>query len=349
MADKQDSSSKVERTHGHQRVTPRPSSQDVVHHERPSYSSRAPRNNLQSVMSGKRALIVAAAMLLVVVVAGVFCWQIAQGMLSGNQESDQESSEEFDTQLTDQQQPTSTVENDVVTPPEVTPVPDRSDFAVDPTRTDWNYKASSEKVVYLTFDDGPSVNTQKVLDILDKYNIKATFFVTGLNPDYFNMIKVAYDEGNTIGLHTYSHDYAKVYASTAAYYADLDKIGAVVKDQIGYIPCFVRFPGGSSNTVSASYTKGIMTTLSRDLPTRGYQYYDWNCSSGDGSDHTAADLVSYATSCDYNNIILICHDANGKATTVEALPAIIEYYEALGYTFKPIDRTSMVPHHKIAN
>ncbi len=88
---------------------------------------------------------------------------------------------------------------------------------------------SDEKVVYLTLDDGPSKNTQAVLDILDKYNAKATFFVTGAMPEYKDMIKKAYDKGHTIGMHTYSHDYAKVYASVDAYFQDLDQIGQLVK------------------------------------------------------------------------------------------------------------------------
>ena len=141
---------------------------------------------------------------------------------------------------------------------------DRSEFAVQPGRKVGTTEQSDEKVVYLTLDDGPSKNTQAVLDILDKYNAKATFFVTGAMPEYKDMIKKAYDKGHTIGMHTYSHDYAKVYASVDAYFQDLDQIGQLVKEEIGYVPCFIRFPGGSSNTISASYTKGIMTTLTQE-------------------------------------------------------------------------------------
>ena len=136
---------------------------------------------------------------------------------------------------------------------------DRSEFAVQPGRKVGTTEQSDEKVVYLTLDDGPSKNTQAVLDILDKYNAKATFFVTGAMPEY------------TIGMHTYSHDYAKVYASVDAYFQDLDQIGQLVKEEIGYVPCFIRFPGGSSNTISASCTKGIMTTLTQEVQARGYQ------------------------------------------------------------------------------
>ena len=104
-------------------------------------------------------------------------------------------------------------------------VSDRSNFAVQPGVSVGTTEQSDEKIVYLTLDDGPSDNTQAVLDILDKYNAKATFFVTGEMPEYKDMIKAAYDKGHTIGMHTYSHDYAKVYASVDAYFQDLDQIG----------------------------------------------------------------------------------------------------------------------------
>lgn len=107
-----------------------------------------------------------------------------------------------------------------------------------------------EKVVYLTFDDGPSANTQRVLDILDQYDAKATFFITAQQPDYFPMIKKVYDEGHTVGLHSYTHEYDQVYASVDAYFDDLEKIGEVAKEQLGFVPCFIRFPGGASNSIS---------------------------------------------------------------------------------------------------
>lgn len=225
-----------------------------------------------------------------------------------------------------------------------------SDFAVDPSRTDWNFKASDEKTVYLTIDDGPSDKTQQVLDILDKYGCKATFFVTGHDKAHFPMIAEAYKRGHTIGLHTYSHDYASIYSSTSAYYADLDAIGKVLKDQIGYVPCFIRFPGGSSNGISANYAPGIMTELTKDVQARGYQYYDWNLSVGDGAEHTTEEIVGYGTAHGPDkNIMLLCHDSTTKQTTVDALPAIIEHYQSQGYTFKAIDRQSWVCHHGVSN
>lgn len=225
------------------------------------------------------------------------------------------------------------------------------DFAVNPQRTDgWSFETNGRKTVYLTIDDGPSENTQAVLDILDRYGCKATFFVVGHNPDYYPMIKEAYDRGHTIGLHTYSHDYAYVYSSVDAYFYDLGQIGQIVEEQIGYVPCFVRFPGGSSNVVSANYCSGIMSALVGYVPAYGYQYYDWNKSVGDGSIHTADEIVGYATEpTELENIMLLCHDSATKQSTVEALPRIIEHYQALGYTFEAIDRSTIVVHHGVGN
>lgn len=229
--------------------------------------------------------------------------------------------------------------------------PRAAQLAVDPNaQTEWNYKNNGEKIVYLTFDDGPSKNTQRVLDILDQYGAKATFFVVGHDPDHYDMIKKAYDDGNTIGLHSFTHDYAQVYSSEDAYFDDLDQIAQVVSDQIGYVPYLVRFPGGSSNTISEKYCSGIMDVLVNDVPARGYQYYDWNASSGDGATCSTDQVIQNSCVYDnYPNIILLCHDAATKDTTVEALPKIIEHYQALGYQFQAIDRTTMVPHHKVAN
>ena len=144
-------------------------------------------------------------------------------------------------------------------------------------------KQSNEKVVYLTFDDGPSENTKKIMDILAKYDAKATFFVTGRNQDYNYLIKDAYNAGHTIALHTYSHEYSTVYASVDAYFDDLNKVGQMVKKEIGFVPHYIRFPGGSSNTVSRRYCQGIMSTLTKEVVEKGYQYYDWNGDSTDAS------------------------------------------------------------------
>lgn len=206
-----------------------------------------------------------------------------------------------------------------------------------------------EKVVYLTFDDGPSANTQRVLDILDQYDAKATFFITAQQPDYFPMIKKVYDEGHTIGLHSYTHEYDQVYASVDAYFDDLEKIGEVAKEQLGFVPCFIRFPGGASNSISKKYSAGIMTQLTQQVLDKGYQYYDWNVSSGDGGTVTADQIIAQSETDEYTKVMLLFHDTEAKESTIQALPTVMEYYKNLGYSFKAIDRESLVVHHSVNN
>lgn len=210
---------------------------------------------------------------------------------------------------------------------------------------------SDEKVVYLTFDDGPSENTQKIMDILARYNAKATFFVTGRNQKYNYLIKDAYNAGHTIALHTYSHDYQTVYSSVDAYFDDLNKVGQMVKNEIGFVPHYIRFPGGSSNTISRKYCQGIMSTLTKEVIERGYQYYDWNGDSTDASgNHVAVSkLIHNGTLCHDNNVMILCHDTQAKDTTVQALPSIIEHYQSLGYSFKGIDDKTYTPHQSVNN
>ena len=210
---------------------------------------------------------------------------------------------------------------------------------------------NGEKIVNLTFDDGPSANTQKILEILDRYNVKATFFVTGNNQAYNHLIKAAHDKGHTIALHTYCHDYPKIYASTSAYFDDLTKVGNMVKDLIGHVSKYVRFPGGASNTVSRKYCPGIMSVLSKELIARGYQYYDWNVDSTDASGNNVpvSKIVANATNSNANNINILFHDTAAKSTTVQALPAIIENYLSRGYRFEAINDSSFVPHQKVNN
>lgn len=218
-------------------------------------------------------------------------------------------------------------------------------------KTSSQIKPTGEKVVYLTFDDGPSLNTKKIIDILEKYNAKATFFVTGKGQKYNHYIKEAYQKGHTIGLHTYTHDYKGVYSSVDAYFDDLTKVGNMVKEQIGFVPKYIRFPGGSSNTTSKKYTKGIMSILVKEVQNRGYQYYDWNADTTDASGNhvPVSKLVKNATLSKANNIMILAHDTQAKSTTVEALPQIIEHYQKLGYTFKGIDDSSFTPHHGVNN
>ena len=189
--------------------------------------------------------------------------------------------------------------------------------------------------IYLTFDDGPKEGTTNViLDILKEEGVEATFFVTNSGPDY--LIKRMYDEGHTVGLHTASHNYQTVYSSVDGYYNDLYSVSNRVKRLTGYESKIIRFPGGSSNTVSKKYNVGIMTTLTQDVINKGFKYYDWNLSSGDaaGGNPTSSDI--------YNNVVnnlrrdrvnmVLMHDI--KTYTRDALRDIIRYGKNNGYTFE---------------
>ena len=206
------------------------------------------------------------------------------------------------------------------------------------------------KNVYLTFDDGPSANTGKILDILKKEGIKATFFVTGCNQAYNYNIARAAKEGHTIALHTYTHQYS-IYSSEETYFNDLNQISNMVENLTGIKSHFIRFPGGSSNTVSANYNRGIMGRLSREVTKKGYKYFDWNCSSGDASGNTVPKdvIVRGATSCGQDNVMILFHDSEPKTTTVAALPEIINYYKKNGYKFRKIEDGCFEPHHGINN
>lgn len=193
-----------------------------------------------------------------------------------------------------------------------------------------------EGIIYLTFDDGPNSGTTNViLDILKEEGVKATFFVTGYGPD--ELIKREYDEGHTVALHTNSHDYGTVYASVDAYFNDLYAIQERVKRITGETSKIIRFPGGSSNTVSRKYSSGIMSTLVEEVQNRGFRYYDWNVSSGDAGNTT----VPYGV---YSNVInglsrsrsnmVLMHDV--KTYTRDALRDIIRYGKENGYTFEKI-------------
>lgn len=206
-----------------------------------------------------------------------------------------------------------------------------------------------DKVVYLTFDDGPGKYTQELLDVLEEYNVKVTFFVTGAYPDYQNLIAKAAKAGHAIGLHTYSHKYDEIYASEDAYFQDLNAIGAIVKAQTGYETSLIRFPGGSSNTVS-DYNPGIMTQLTEAVTDMGYQYFDWNVDSDDAGSAKDAKTVAWnvCSGIAKNNVsVVLQHDV--KSYSVEAVEAILAWGIENGYTFLPLSGTSPTAHHGVNN
>lgn len=214
-------------------------------------------------------------------------------------------------------------------------------------------KVSSSKkgngVIYLTFDDGPSYVTEKILDILDKENVKATFFVINAN----KLTKRAYNSGHTIGLHSDTHNYSYIYKNSNNYFNDLNKISNKVYNVVGIRTKIIRFPGGSSNTVSRNYNKGIMTYLTKEVVNRGYIYFDWNVGSNDtGGDSNNSTNIYYNVvnnlSHDKTNIVLM-HDSYGHDATANALKRIISYGKENNYTFKAITEDTPLVRHGVNN
>lgn len=202
--------------------------------------------------------------------------------------------------------------------------------------------------VYLTFDDGPSMYTERILDILDQYHVKATFFVTGeeavSHPERYQEIV---ERGHTLGMHSYSHKYSDIYASVQNFTKDLKKLQDFLYDTTGIESNLYRFPGGSSNTVSTIPMKNFCDYLKQEKIT----YFDWNISSKDASipTLTADEIVENCTENleKYQNAVILMHDSAEKKTTVEALAPIIEKIISMDNTqLLPITEDTVIVQHK---
>ena len=211
------------------------------------------------------------------------------------------------------------------------------------------YNTYGDGLVYLTFDDGPSERTREILNILDEEGIKATFFVCGAN----EYTKRAYNSGHTIALHSNTHNYSYIYASSSNFFEDLTAIDNKVYNVIGIHSKFTRFPGGSSNTISRHYSYGIMSYLTGEIENRGYTYFDWNVDSNDAgsdvynSDNIYANVINHLSHSKTN--IVLMHDSGGHTATVKALRNIIRTAKEYGYSFKAIDSSTPVVHHGVNN
>ena len=205
------------------------------------------------------------------------------------------------------------------------------------------------KTIYLTFDDGPGVHTDRLLDVLKKYGVKVSFFVKG-GSNYTSCLTRAAEEGHTVAIHTYTHNYAQIYASDAAFMADLEATQKMILECTGQTSMLTRFPGGSSNTISANYNKGIMSRLTKKLDELGYHYFDWNVDSNDAGGAKDAEEV-------FNNVVkgignkqnsvVLQHDTKGFS--VDAVERIIAWGLCNGYTFAALDANSPTCHHGVRN
>lgn len=203
------------------------------------------------------------------------------------------------------------------------------------------------KVIYLTFDDGPSPYTATLLEVLEKYNVKATFFVC--NTDCVEYLEDIAAGGHSIGIHTMSHNYKSIYSGEEAYFSDLFKMQDIIESKTGIKTTLVRFPGGSSNTVS-SFNKGIMTRLAKELTDMGFKYFDWNVDSDDaGKTRTAKKVFKNVTDGVQQQDVSIVLQHDVKSYSVEAVEQIICWGLENGYTFMALDETSPTFHHEIRN
>lgn len=219
--------------------------------------------------------------------------------------------------------------------------PESQDITMEPVE-----QVDTGKYVYLTFDDGPSEQTDKILQILDEYNVSATFFVIGSDDEESRArYKAIVDRGNSIGLHSYTHDYEQIYSSVDNFSNDLQRISDLVFDATGVRSTLYRFPGGSSNSIVDDISIYI-----EYLNQNGYTYYDWNSSSRDAASvmPPKEDIINTVISEVEGkyNVVVLMHDSIRKESTVEALPELIEKLKAMGYTIKGIDDNSIPVQHR---
>lgn len=201
------------------------------------------------------------------------------------------------------------------------------------------------KVIYLTFDDGPWSDTPELLEVLRKYDVKATFFVVN-NTKFIHLLKDIAADGHTVAIHSKTHKYAQIYANDQAFLDDMYAMQDIIYEHTGKKTTLIRFPGGSSNGVSKKYNEGIMTRLTKTVESLGFQYFDWNVDSDDaGSADTPYEVyqnvIEGVKEKDYS--VVLMHDT--RSYTVDAIEMIIQWGLENGYTFLPLEASSPTCHH----
>ncbi len=223
-----------------------------------------------------------------------------------------------------------------------TPLNGRDEKTLEPADT---------KIAYLTFDDGPSEHTEEILKILTEKDAVATFFVIGNK--HIGKTDAIIKQGSAVAMHSLTHTYSKIYSSADAYFEDLYAIEAKIYENCGVKPKIMRLPGGASNTISKQYSKGVVTQITQRLKDEGYVYFDWNVDSTDASKNgVPVDTLLQKIKDGSKNkpvINILMHDTDAKKTTVEALPAMIDYLRSEGYQFMTLSPTSTVIQHAVNN
>lgn len=208
-------------------------------------------------------------------------------------------------------------------------------------------------IICLTFDDGPSIEiTNQILDILEEKGVKATFFILDYDSEKLAIINREIQDGHTVGIHGYSHDYSSIYSSLDAITSNFTTLQEKLYNDTGYYATFIRFPGGASNTVSKKYCTGIMTAATQTMTDMGFVYFDWNVDSNDAGGASSSDEI-------YNNVtstlvegrtnVVLMHDAANKIYTLEALPRIIDYGLENGFEFQAITSDTTLVQHGVNN
>lgn len=200
----------------------------------------------------------------------------------------------------------------------------------------------SEKTIYLTFDDGPSANTDIVLQELEEYGVKATFFVYPGSKNLDNvkerLLKIA-NAGHAIAIHTWTHDYQAIYQSVDTFLADMDKVARLIYETTGIRPCVYRFPGGSNNGRAKNVNHAILDEMER----RGFVCFDWNSSTQDaeGKKFTPEQLADNAIKSygSKQRVIVLAHDGGGQKNTPYAVGKMVTEARNRGFTFALLDNS----------
>lgn len=206
--------------------------------------------------------------------------------------------------------------------------------------------APAQKIVCLTFDDGPSQNTAKILAVLHEHAAPATFFVTAqeVNADYLPLVADIAAQGHQVALHSASHSYKKIYESTSAFWLDIKELRQALAPYVDVESIrWLRFPGGSTNTVSHKYGgRGIMKSLIRQAAEKGYEWIDWNVCAEDATrSHPDAGQILENIQRDaegHDICVVLMHDTKATGETVKALPSVIEWFAGEGYRFMTVEQ-----------
>lgn len=208
--------------------------------------------------------------------------------------------------------------------------------------------SDEEKVIYLSFDDGPGIYTEELLNILDKYNVKATFFVTAQFTKFLPLLTREAESGHTVALHTKTHNW-NLYRSFENYYKDFTDMNKIIEEYTGKKTKLFRFPGGGSNTISKGKSTGVINYIASKMQSGGYTYFDWNVDSGDAAGANSKkiyeNVINGVSSRNYS--VVLMHDI--KRPTIDTIESIIVWGLNNGYTFKTLSSDSPTVHHHVNN